>query len=110
MKIIKFTFLTALLIVSINILNPIVSAKPKVSLAATKNSRSVGVEKTGVVKWFNDPKGFGFITQDDGGKDLVVVTKEINVPGFKTLAEGQKVYYTLYEDAKGFKATNVRPK
>lgn len=80
MKIIKFAMLTAALIFSINIVNPVVFAKPKVSLAATKNSRSVGIEKTGVVKWFNDPKGFGFITQDDGGKDLVVVTKEINVP------------------------------
>lgn len=110
MKIIKFVILTAALIFSINIINSVVSAKPKVSLAAARKSRSVDEEKTGVVKWFNDQKGFGFIKRDDGGKDVIAVAKDIQVNGYKTLAEGQKVIFTLYVDAKGPKSKNIIPK
>ncbi len=61
---------------------------------------------TGTVKWFNDKKGFGFISQDEGD-DVFVHHTSIEGEGFKTLAEGEKVEFELVEDQKGFKASNV---
>ncbi|MFE1198453.1 cold-shock protein [Streptomyces olivaceoviridis] len=63
---------------------------------------------TGIVKWFNDAKGFGFIQPDDGGPDVFVHFRSIqgNV-GFKSLAEGQKVEYTVTNGTKGPQADNV---
>jgi cold shock protein len=63
----------------------------------------------GKVKWFNSEKGFGFITPEDGGKDLFVHHTEINVQGFKTLDEGQSVDYEVGEGQKGPCAKNVTP-
>jgi len=63
---------------------------------------------TGVVKWFSDEKGFGFITPDDGGKDAFVHFSAIAGGGFRTLAEGTKVSYELGQGAKGPQATDVR--
>ena len=65
---------------------------------------------TGKVKWFNDQKGYGFITPDDGSKDLFVHHSEIKMDGFRTLQEGQPVEYDPVQDTKGPKATNVRNK
>jgi cold shock protein len=65
---------------------------------------------TGKVKWFNDQKGFGFITPDEGGKDLFVHHSEIQAEGFRTLQEGQAVEFERVEDVKGPKATKVRVK
>jgi cold shock protein len=62
---------------------------------------------TGTVKWFNDAKGYGFITPEDGGKDLFVHHTNISGEGFKTLAENAKVEYEAREGAKGPEATNV---
>ncbi|QKT02632.1 cold-shock protein [Ectothiorhodospiraceae bacterium 2226] len=62
---------------------------------------------TGTVKWFNESKGFGFITQDDGGADVFVHFSAINSSGFKTLAEGQKVSFDLQNGPKGPQAANV---
>ena len=62
---------------------------------------------TGTVKWFNESKGFGFITQEDGGKDVFVHFRAIKGEGFKTLAEGQTVNYEVEEGAKGPQAANV---
>ena len=62
---------------------------------------------TGTVKWFNDDKGFGFITPDDGGKDLFVHHSSISGEGFKTLAEGAQVSYEPEAGAKGPAAANV---
>ncbi|MFV1997811.1 MAG: cold-shock protein [Acidiferrobacterales bacterium] len=64
---------------------------------------------TGTVKWFNDSKGFGFISQDDGGKDVFVHFSSISGDGFKTLTEGQKVTYEVQDGPKGPQAANVLP-
>jgi len=64
----------------------------------------------GKVKWFNDQKGYGFITPDDGGKDLFVHHQDVKGEGFKTLAEGQDVEFEVTESDKGPKATNVTKK
>ncbi|MFA6001483.1 MAG: cold-shock protein [Thermoleophilia bacterium] len=62
----------------------------------------------GTVKWFSDQKGFGFIEQE-GGADLFVHHSEIQIEGFKTLAEGQKVTFDVEEGPKGPQAKNVKP-
>ncbi len=64
---------------------------------------------TGTVKWFNDAKGFGFITQDDGGPDVFAHFSAIKAEGFKSLAEGQKVSYDVEEGPKGLQAANIVP-
>jgi CspA family cold shock protein len=63
---------------------------------------------TGTVKWFNDAKGFGFLTPDDGGEDLFVHFSGINMPGFKTLAEGQRVSFEVIDGPKGKQAANIQ--
>lgn len=63
---------------------------------------------TGVVKNFNDAKGFGFIQPDDGGKDVFVHFSGITGGGFRSLQEGQKVEFTVTQGAKGPQAENVK--
>lgn len=64
---------------------------------------------TGTVKWFNDGKGYGFITPDDGGADLFAHFSAINMDGFKTLAEGQKVSFEITSGNNGKKqASNIQ--
>lgn len=64
---------------------------------------------TGTVKWFNDAKGFGFIKPDDGGEDLFAHFSGINMPGFKTLTEGQRVTFDVTDGNKGKKqASNIQ--
>lgn len=65
--------------------------------------------QTGVVKWFNEGKGFGFIAPDDGSKDLFAHFSEIRSSGFKTLAENQRVTFEVTQGAKGPQASNIRP-
>jgi CspA family cold shock protein len=62
---------------------------------------------TGIVKWFNDQKGYGFITPDEGGKDVFVHHSSIVGDGFKTLAEGAKVEFEVAQGQKGPEAKNV---
>jgi CspA family cold shock protein len=64
---------------------------------------------TGTVKWFNEAKGFGFITPDDRGEDLFVHHTKIEMEGFRTLQQGQKVQFETGQGRKGVEATNVRP-
>lgn len=62
---------------------------------------------TGTVKWFNEEKGFGFITQQNGGPDVFVHFRAIASEGFKTLKEGQTVTFSTERGQKGLQATNV---
>jgi CspA family cold shock protein len=62
----------------------------------------------GTVKWFNDDKGYGFITPEDGGKDLFVHFSAIQADGFRTLPEGAKVEYEAEQGPKGPNAANVK--
>ena len=66
-------------------------------------------KQSGTVKWFNEAKGFGFITPSAGGEDLFAHFKEIQGEGFKTLAEGQKVEYFPVRGPKGMQATKIQP-
>ena len=63
---------------------------------------------TGIVKWFNDAKGFGFITPDEGSEDLFAHFSAINMQGFKTLKEGQKVSFEVVQGPKGKQASNIQ--
>lgn len=63
---------------------------------------------TGTVKWFNDAKGFGFISPDDQGADLFVHHSAINMDGFRTLKEGQRVQFEAVDGPKGKQANNVQ--
>jgi CspA family cold shock protein len=63
---------------------------------------------TGTVKWFNDAKGFGFVTPEDGGNDLFAHFSAIQGSGFKTLKEGQKVAFDVVKGPKGLQAANIR--
>jgi cold shock protein len=67
------------------------------------------VMATGTVKWFNDSKGFGFITPTDGGEDLFAHHTAIQMNGFKTLKEGQKVEFEVKRGPKGLQAANIKP-
>ncbi|GAA5179853.1 MULTISPECIES: cold-shock protein [Halomonadaceae] len=63
---------------------------------------------TGTVKWFNDTKGYGFISPDDGGDDLFAHFSEIQAEGFKTLQDGQKVSFEVTQGKKGLQAANIK--
>ena len=64
---------------------------------------------TGTVKWFNESKGFGFISPEDGGKDVFVLFSAIQADGFRTLAEGPAVTFDVEDGPKGPQASNVMP-
>ncbi|ASK53961.1 cold-shock protein [Vibrio tarriae] len=67
----------------------------------------MSTKSTGSVKWFNETKGFGFLSQDNGGDDVFVHFNSIVSTGFKTLAEGQKVSYVVEKGKKGLQAAEV---
>jgi len=64
---------------------------------------------SGIVKWFNDAKGFGFITPDGGGEDLFAHFSAISAAGFKSLAENQRVTFDVVNGPKGKQAANIQP-
>jgi CspA family cold shock protein len=64
---------------------------------------------TGIVKWFNGDKGFGFITQDDGGADVFAHFSAIAADGFRSLEENQRVEFEVTQGPKGLQAANIRP-
>lgn len=64
---------------------------------------------SGIVKWFNDSKGFGFITPDGGGEHLFAHFSAINAAGFKSLTEGQRVTFEVTTGPKGKQASNIQP-
>jgi cold shock protein len=63
---------------------------------------------TGTVKWFNATKGYGFITPDDGGKDVFVHITAVEQSGIGSLAEGQRINYQVIEDRRGLKAVDLK--
>jgi CspA family cold shock protein len=65
--------------------------------------------QTGTVKWFSQDKGYGFITPDNGGKDLFAHFNEIQGTGFKSLSENQRVEFEVTQGQKGPQASNIRP-
>lgn len=71
------------------------------------SGQTTGPKATGVVKWFNNDKGFGFITPDDGGEDLFAHFSSIQMAGYKTLKEGQKVAFEIIQGPKGQQALNI---
>ena len=89
---------------------PLDENEPTMKSSAIQRSHTEGVAMaTGTVKWFNDAKGFGFIVQDVGGPDVFVHFRSIQGGGFKSLAEGQRVEYTVAQGQKGPQADNVNP-
>ena len=64
---------------------------------------------TGIVKWFNDSKGYGFITPDEGGEDLFAHFSAIQSQGFKSLQENQRVSFDVTSGPKGKQASNIQP-
>ena len=64
--------------------------------------------QTGIVKWFNESKGFGFIKPDNGGEDLFAHFSQIEAKGFRTLAENQRVQFEVTQGQKGKQASNIQ--
>jgi CspA family cold shock protein len=80
-----------------------------VGKAANEGKKVKGSMPVGTVKWFSAEKGYGFITPDEGGKDVFVHYSAIQADGYRSLNEGQKVEYEVVQGQKGPQAANVKP-
>jgi cold shock protein len=86
---------------------PILRRRPFEVNSSSDPTERVSTMATGTVKWFNDAKGFGFITPDDGGEDIFCHHTAVKMDGFRTVAEGQKVQFDVSRGPKGLQASNV---
>ena len=86
-------------------------SSPPIRLRSITHITFEGFNKmaTGIVKWFNDAKGFGFITPDGGGEDVFAHFSAINSTGFKSLQENQRVTFDITAGPKGKQAANIQP-
>jgi len=73
------------------------------------NTKGTPIMEQGIVKWFNDAKGFGFITRDSNNEDIFVHFSAINANGFRSLQEAQRVQFNVVRGPKGLQAENVQP-
>jgi CspA family cold shock protein len=89
---------------------PVVARELETNIRDTADRSTQGKRfmATGTVKWFNDAKGYGFITPDDGSEDLFAHFSAIQMGGFKTLKEGQKVSFEVTQGPKGKQASNIQ--
>jgi cold shock protein len=78
-------------------------------LQAHFNTKGTPIMEQGIVKWFNDAKGFGFITRDSNNEDIFVHFSAINANGFRSLQEAQRVQFNVVRGPKGLQAENVQP-
>jgi len=88
-------------------IQPFVDEAVRMTETIEASAAGSSAKSTGTVKWFNDAKGFGFITPDDGGEDLFAHFSSIQMNGFKTLKEGQKVAFEIIQGPKGKQALNI---
>jgi len=77
--------------------------------SSTESGKGIAKVATGTVKWFNAEKGYGFISQPDGGADVFVHHSAIQMSGYRSLQEGQQVEFEVQQGNKGLQAANVRP-
>ncbi len=96
-------------VVKSRLLRVIASMRCRILAISGFNIDRIQKMATGTVKWFNDAKGFGFITPDDGGEDLFAHFSEIKTEGFKSLQENQKVSFDVKMGPKGKQAANIKP-
>ena len=76
--------------------------------SSTESGKGIAKVATGTVKWFNAEKGYGFISQPDGGADVFVHHSAIQMSGYRSLQEGQQVEFEVQQGNKGLQAANVR--
>jgi cold shock protein len=85
------------------------AALPSSKFSSEINTKGISNMEQGIVKWFNDAKGFGFITRDTNNEDIFVHFSAISANGFRSLQEAQRVQFNVVKGPKGLQAENVQP-